>query len=74
MRIASTCSPQQCAARFRNCYGVASLNVGEIRALALDVVPDSTSHANIIGLPYREDDRFRADRLADLLAPISRLV
>lgn len=73
VRIASVCSPDECAARFRNCYGVASLNVGCIRDIGLDVVPDSSSHANIIGLPYVEDDRDMAERLARLLAKQSRI-
>ncbi|MCC3440184.1 hypothetical protein, partial [Microcoleus sp. PH2017_05_CCC_O_A] len=72
--IASVCSPEQCAAKFRNCYGVASLQVGQIRELGLDAVPDSASHAQIVGLPYVTDDRDRAERLADLLAERSRIV
>jgi hypothetical protein len=74
VNIASVCTPEQCAARFQNCYGVASLQVGSIRQLGLDVIPDSPSHANIIGLPYREDDSAKAERLADLLAQISLIV
>jgi hypothetical protein len=72
--IASVCSPEQCAAKFRNCYGVASLQVGQIRELGLDAVPDSASHALIVGLPQVKDDRDRAERLADLLAERSRIV
>ena len=72
--IASVCSPEQCAAKFINCYGVASLQVGKIRELGLDAVPDSDSHAQIVGLPYVTDDRDRAERLADLLAERSRIV
>jgi hypothetical protein len=74
MTIASVCSPEQCAAKFRNCYGVASLQVGKIRELALDVIPDSISHAQIVGLPYVTDDRDRAERLADLLAERSQII
>ncbi len=74
VRIASACSPEEFAARFRNCYGVASLEVGSIRELGLDVVPDSPSHAQIVGLPYPEDDPDRAERFADLLANLSRIV
>ncbi len=72
--IASVCSPEQCAAKFKNCYGVASIQVGQIRKLGLDLVADSASHAQIVGLPYVTDDRDRAERLADLLAERSRLV
>lgn len=74
VRIEGACSPSECAARFRNCYGVASLQVAFIRELGLDVVPDSPSHAQIIGLPSREDDFESAVRLARLLAQQSRLV
>ena len=42
--------------------------MGQVRQLGLDVVADSPSHANILGLPYREDNREQADRLAELLA------
>ncbi|MCC3413640.1 MAG: hypothetical protein JGK24_30110 [Microcoleus sp. PH2017_29_MFU_D_A] len=72
--IASVCSPEQCAAKFNNCFGVASLQVGQIRELGLDAVPDSASHALIVGLPQVKDDRDRAERLADLLAERSRIV
>lgn len=72
--IASVCSPEQCAAKFQNCYGVASLQVGQIRELGLDAIPDSDSHAQIFGLPYVKDDRDRAERFADLLAERSRIV
>ncbi|MEG3957270.1 hypothetical protein [Microcoleus sp. herbarium2] len=74
MTIASVCSPEQCAAKFNNCYGVASLQVGQIRELGLDAVPDSASHAQIVGLPQVKDDRNRAERLADLLAQRSSIV
>ncbi len=72
--IASVCSPEQCAAKFNPCYGVASLQVGQIRELGLDAVPDSESHAQIVGLPHVKDDRNRAERLADLLAERSSIV
>jgi len=72
--IASVCSPEQCAAKFNNCFGVASLQVGQIRELGLDAVPDSASHALIVGLPQVKDDRNKAERLADLLAQRSSIV
>lgn len=40
----------------------------------MTIVPDSQSHAQIVGLPYREDDRLTVDRLADLLADLSKIV
>lgn len=53
------------------CYGVAELNVGEIRALGLEVQPDRQIHANIIGLPYKDDDLEKATTLAYKLAEIA---
>jgi hypothetical protein len=67
-------SIEQSLSALRNCEGVASLNVGGIRELGLNVVRDSSSHGSIIGLPYREDNRPRADELALLLARQSRIV
>ena len=74
VRIARNCTPEQCAAKFRNCYGVASLHVGRIRDLGLDVVPDSPSHAQILGLPDPEYDLHGAEKFALLLAKQSRIV
>jgi hypothetical protein len=74
VNLASTCSPQQCAEMFRKCYGVASLQVGEVRAIGLDIEQDAVNHANVVGLPYREDDLAEAERLAGLLARRSPLV
>ncbi|MEG4303152.1 hypothetical protein [Microcoleus sp. D3_18a_C4] len=74
VNIASVCSPEECAARFRTCYGVARLEVGGIRELGLDVIPDAISHAEIADPPYAEDDPEMADLLADLLAQQSQIV
>jgi len=65
--LASVFTPEQCAARFKKCYGVARLEVAHIRELGLDVIPDSISHAEIVHLPYAEDDAEQADFLADSL-------
>jgi len=56
-------------------FGIASLHVGKIRAIdsALDVVPDSPTHANVTGLVYREDDEGKAQFFADKLSEGSRL-
>jgi hypothetical protein len=42
--------------------GVASLEVGRVREIGLDVKQDSPNHANIVGLPHREDDLAEAER------------
>jgi len=67
-------SIEQSLSALKNCEGVASLNVGEIRELGLNVVRDSSSHGSIMGLPYREDNRPKADELALLLARRSQIV
>ena len=74
VNIAETCSPEQCANLFKNCFGVASLHVGRVRDLGLDVVRDSRTHANITGLPHSTDDLAEAERLAGLLAKQSCIV
>jgi hypothetical protein len=74
VNIASACSPQQCAQLFRKCYGIASIEVGRVREIGLDVEQDSPNHANIIGLPHQEDNLAEAERLAGLLAKRSRIV
>ncbi len=74
VNLASVCSPEQCARLFRKCYGVASLEVGRVREIGLDVEQDSANHANIIGLPYQEDNLAKAERLAGLLAKCSHVV
>ncbi|MEH2362761.1 hypothetical protein [Nostoc sp.] len=50
------------------------MHVGRIRDLGLDVIQDSSDHANIIGLPDVNDDPVTAERLAGLLAKQSRII
>ena len=73
VNISTVCSPEDCAERFR-CKAVASLHVGSVRNLGLDIVQDMPTHANITGLPYREDNLAEAERLAGLLAKQSRII
>jgi hypothetical protein len=74
VNIAAVCSPEDCAARFKCCKFVASLQVETVRNLGLDVVQDKPNHANINGLPYWEDDLAEAVRLASLLANQSKII
>jgi hypothetical protein len=73
VNISAVCSPEDCAKRFR-CKAIASLHVGSVRDLGLDVVQDGFNHANITGLPYQEDNLAEAERLAGLLAKQSRVI
>jgi hypothetical protein len=74
VNIATVCSPEDCAARFIKCRFVASLQVKAVRDLGLDIVQDKHNHANITGLPYREDNLAEAVRLASLLAKQSGII
>ena len=71
-----SCSPDQerCRDGLANTYGVIWFEVGTVRASdpALNVVPDSPTHGNVVGVPYRDVDRARHDFLAKRLAEISR--
>jgi len=67
LSVSHDCSPVECASGFNKCYGVASLHVGPIRGLGLDVVPDEPHHANIVGLPHKDDDLAKAEYLAGRL-------
>ena len=75
------CTPQQLCATFRECYGVLTLEVGAVRGVGLDVVPDIVpgpdvpcDHANIVGLPFQSEDPARAEFLATKLVGIVREV
>jgi hypothetical protein len=65
-------TPARCQAGFNCTYGVASLTVENVTTLNLQVIPDEPHHANITGIPYKEDDPLRAEALASELA--SRVV
>jgi hypothetical protein len=45
-----------------------------VRQIGLDVQQDSVNHANLLGLPYREDRLAEAERLAGLLAKQAQVV
>jgi hypothetical protein len=65
-------SPEKARDQFEKCYGTVSLHVGRVRTLDLDVIPDEPTHANVTGLPYKENDPKAAERLANLLAQQAR--
>jgi hypothetical protein len=56
----------------RRWHNVASLCVGDIRALGLDVIQDSSTHAGITDL-YGQTD-LESERLASLLATQSTII
>jgi hypothetical protein len=67
-------TPDQCRAQFKTSHGVRSLLVGSVRELELEIVPDEAHHANLKGLPHKDDDPVRAEFLAGQLLKISELV
>jgi len=67
-------TPDQCAGQFNKCYGVASLHVGRVRNLGLNVLPDDAHHANIVGVPHPDRDPAEAERFARRLQAQARLV
>ena len=74
LSVSFDCSPEECASGFKKCHGVASLHVGPIRDLGLDVIPDERHHASIVGLPHKDDDAAEAEYLAGKLQRQATLV
>jgi hypothetical protein len=74
VNIATAITPAECASKFNRCNAVASLHVSCVRDLGLDIIQNKPTHANIVGLPYREDDAPTAERLAGMLAQQSRII
>ncbi len=84
--IKGRCTLEEFQSSLKKVHGVVSLHVGHVRDLALDVLPDDPQqtanegweydpcHANIINLPYIEDNPKEAEHLAGLLARQSRWV
>lgn len=66
--------------RFNRTFGVVQLTVGETRSLdpRLDVIADPLenlpNHALLTGVPHQEQNPADAERLAGLLARISKIV
>ena len=67
-------SPRSCASALNKCFGVASLHVGRVRGLGLDVQLDESPHANITALPRSTDDQAKAEWLASQLARHARFI
>lgn len=84
--IRGVCTLEEFRSSLNKVHGVVSLHVGRVRDLSLDVLPDDPRlaeeqgfdydpcHANIVHLPYVEDDPKEAERLAGLLAQQSRWI
>jgi hypothetical protein len=67
-------TPAECRALFSRTYGIFSLRVAQVTDLHLQVIPDEPNHANIKGLPYKEDNPDLAEWYAGQLAERATLV
>ena len=74
LSVVYNCSVAECRARFRISYGVAELILARVLELGLQVVPDEPKHANIKGVPYKEDDPEGAEWCASRLAALATIV
>lgn len=74
--VAAMCSLDEAKSMLNRVKGIATLHAGRVRAIGLEVVPDpdDEQHAEIMGLPLRDDDEGLATYFADLLAEQARLV
>lgn len=70
--IRSTAS--ECRALFSRTFGVAQLTVSQVTELELAVVPDEPHHANIVGIPHKDDDADRAEWFASRLAERATII
>lgn len=73
VNIAEATNLEEWVRSFNACYGVASLHVGRIRNLGLEVTPDNPAHAVITGVPFRHENEAEAEFIAGELAKQSRL-
>lgn len=74
--IAATCSLDEAKSVLNEVKGIATLHTGRIRDIGLEAAPDpiDARHAEIVGVPSRDDDEGLATYYADLLAEQARLV
>jgi hypothetical protein len=63
-----------CRRAFKVTYGVAQIRASVPIELSLDVVPDGTNHANIRGIPHKDDDALTAEWIASRLAEKAEIV
>jgi hypothetical protein len=67
------CQPHECGSDLSARRAIASLHTGRVCSLGLKIVADTKSHANIEGLPFREDDAQGAEQLAADLVEQARI-
>jgi hypothetical protein len=74
--ITDRCSLDEAINSLGRVRAVATLHVGRIRNLGLNVVPDldDARHAEIVNMPLESEDPDQASHLAQLLAEQSRII
>jgi len=74
--IASMTTPRECAQKFRECFGIASLHVGRLRDLGVQVEPDpdDETKALLVNLPYENPEEADMEKFASDVADSARLV
>lgn len=75
LSVCYDCKPEDCFELIQmEMHGVAKLIVGRVKALGLKVIPNEAHHANIEGVPHKEENEVEAERLANALAEIADIV
>lgn len=76
LSVCFDCSADNCMliSTLQKTYGAASLLASSAINLGLTVEPDAANHAEIRGIPSKEEDSNRAEYLADLLAKASTII
>lgn len=64
--------PKSCVSTLNKHYGAASLHVGRVRTLSLDVIVDLHPHGVIKDLPFRDDNPTEAEYFSVMLAKMAR--
>ena len=69
-------TPEECKAQtcFYKTYWVRSMLVRSVQELDLEIVPDDVHHANVKGIPHKDEDPNRAEFLAGQLLRVSELL
>ena len=74
LSVGHSCELTEYLKPFNKHFGAATLHTCSVRDLKLEVTADSEFHANIKGIPYREDDLEQAEVIAAALARHARHV
>ena len=67
-------SAQSCESVLKETFGAASLLVGHVRDIGLDIQVDELPHANIVGAPRGDENPAGAERVASQLAKLARYI